>query len=553
VIDERLAPPTYRWLLVGALSIGLAVTAWIAASGSSGIDLMVLRRLMRPEVILLLVAATGANLGLRFIRWQFLLRRAGLRRPTRESLRVFLAALSFGFVPLCAGEIAAKGLLIAQGDRLVERRAFTVGLYERLCDVVAISSIGLIGVLLIPGEERALNLLILLPAPLLFLTSRGRRWTLQVARLSVALITRLTRGSAMIDDLDLPLVLSRWRIALVGVALGLLAWGIVSLSVAKVVALSGANTNLSIAPLFAKATLIGGLSLSPAGAGVTGSLFGYDVIRQGGAPGAVFAAVVATRASTVWLALAIGFVALAWGAASTHPTHDHFDRLSPEYDAQIPKHIRDLLVRRKTERMLAHLPYCVGARGIDIGCGHGWYLNALMENGARPTGIDDSAAQARTARTTGADVVRASATRLPFASGSFDFAYAVNVLHHLPGPASQGAALSEASRVLKPGGLFFLHEINVTNPIFRFYMSYVFPLIKRIDEGIEFWLDPENLPLAGTGLCAEQVAYFTFVPDFLPARMMGPALALEARLEASRWRRYSAHYMVVLRKSGSRS
>ena len=108
--------------------------------------------------------------------------------------------------------------------------------------------------------------------------------------------------------------------------------------------------------------------------------------------------------------------------------------------------------------------------------------------------------------------------------------------------------MSEASRVLKPGGLFFLHEINVANPIFRFYMSYVFPLIKRIDEGIEFWLDPENLPLAGTGLCAEEVAYFTFVPDFLPAPMMGRALALEARLEASRWRRYSAHYMVVLRK-----
>lgn len=550
MLDGRLAPPAYRWLLIAALAVGIGVTSWIAGRGESGIDVVALRKLMHPEVLLLLLGATAANLGLRFVRWQFLLRRAGLRRPTRESLRVFLASLGFGFVPLCAGEIAAKGILIAEGDRLAERRAFTVALYERLCDLVAISAIALIGALLIPGEAGPVRFLLFLPAPLVFCSARGRSWALAGARLVVALIARLTRGPALIDDLDLSRILSRWRTSLVAMLLALLAWGVVSLAAAVVVALAGANTGWLVAPLFAKATLLSGLSLSPGGAGVTGTLLGADVIRYGGAPGSVFAAVLAIRVSTFWLSLAVGFVGLAWNATAKRSGDAHFDRLSPEYDAQIPPHIRDLLVKRKTGRMLARLAQPRGARGLDVGCGLGWYLHALVEAGVLPVGIDLSKVQAHTARSVGADIARASATQLPFVPDSFDFAYAVNVLHHLPGLEAQRSAFSEAARVLKPGGAFFLHEINVANPLFRLYMSYLFPLIKRIDEGIELWLDPDDLPIAESGLQVEDVAYFTFVPDFLPGALMPAALKLEARLEASRWRRYSAHYMVTLRKKG---
>jgi SAM-dependent methyltransferase len=145
-------------------------------------------------------------------------------------------------------------------------------------------------------------------------------------------------------------------------------------------------------------------------------------------------------------------------------------------------------------------------------------------------------------------VARASADALPFRNESFDFAYAVNIVHHLPSREHQRLALCEAARVLKPGGVFFLHEINVINPLFRFYMGYVFPLIKRIDEGTELWLDPARLPQAD-GLRLELVSYFTFIPDFVPRPLMRFLLPVEHRLEASRWAPYSAHFMAVLRKA----
>ena len=137
---------------------------------------------------------------------------------------------------------------------------------------------------------------------------------------------------------------------------------------------------------------------------------------------------------------------------------------------------------------------------------------------------------------------------LPFADGAFDFVYTVNVLHHLPSRQHQRRAFDEARRALRAGGIFFLHEINVTNPLFRLYMGYLFPLLRNIDLGTERWLLPGSLA-ALPGWRLRQVRYFTFVPDFLPRRLAAPAWKLERRLERSRWAPLSAHYMAVLEKT----
>ena len=56
--------------------------------------------------------------------------------------------------------------------------------------------------------------------------------------------------------------------------------------------------------------------------------------------------------------------------------------------------------------------------------------------------------------------------------------------------AGDPGALAEVARCLRPGGRLIVHEINVHNPFFRFYMNYVFPLLTRIDLGNEWWLSP---------------------------------------------------------------
>jgi SAM-dependent methyltransferase len=65
-----------------------------------------------------------------------------------------------------------------------------------------------------------------------------------------------------------------------------------------------------------------------------------------------------------------------------------------------------------------------------------------------------SVAQARAAHTAGAPVLRGSTVALPFESETFDFAYSVNVVHHLPSREHQGRALIEAARIPRPGVCF---------------------------------------------------------------------------------------------------
>lgn len=541
-----LLPPAYRVLLIGGAGCGFVATTWLLLRADLGEARELIGRVVQPASVALLVGATLVNLGLRFVRWQYLLRRAGVRSPTRESALVFLASLGLGFVPLCAGEIAFKGALLGRAGPGAARRASTVAVYERVCDIAALSAVAALLPLLAPGVGSAPHWLWALPA-VLFAWPPGRRAALAAAGVAVALVARLLRAGIGTQPDPAVRTLARGSHSLVAFVLGLLAWGSLCAATAFVARpLFESGESWAAAPLFARSTLLGGASLAPGGMGVTGVVFDRALVRMGAESGGAFVLVLVVRASTFWLALALGQLALLRAALVSRPT-DHFEALSAEYDAQIPAHVRELLVERKTRKILERMGDVRGRRGLDIGCGLGWYMARLREKGARVVGLDLSAAQIRRARAGGSPVVRASAVELPFASEAFDFAYSVNVIHHLPSRELQQQALAEAARVLKPGGILFIHEINVRNSLFRFYMSYVFPLLKRIDEGVELWLDPEHTPIPSS-LRRDSVAYFTFVPDFVPRPLLRLALPLEARLERSPLAPYSAHFVLALQK-----
>ena len=215
------------------------------------------------------------------------------------------------------------------------------------------------------------------------------------------------------------------------------------------------------------------------------------------------------RVGTTWYAMVLGITAMTlWGRQIVallrrRPAVDHFDDVASDYERQIPDHVRRRLVTRKTEATLRFLPEemkAAGARGLDLGCGQGWYASELARMGYRMNGCDLSEKQIEHARSFAAkegvsvDFTVADASRLPYGDESFDFAYAVNMVHHLTVLETREQVFREVARVLKPGGVFIPHEINAENPLFRFYMGYVFPLIRDIDEGTELWVWPSRLP-----------------------------------------------------------
>jgi ArsR family transcriptional regulator len=90
----------------------------------------------------------------------------------------------------------------------------------------------------------------------------------------------------------------------------------------------------------------------------------------------------------------------------------------------------------------------------DLGCGTGHVASAMAPFVARVIAVDRSgemlqAARRRLRDLPGVEVRRGELEALPIAADELDAATLLLVLHHLPDPA---AALSEARRVLKPGG-----------------------------------------------------------------------------------------------------
>ena len=147
---------------------------------------------------------------------------------------------------------------------------------------------------------------------------------------------------------------------------------------------------------------------------------------------------------------------------------------------------------------------------LDIGCGRGRLSRALVRRGARVSGIDPQDAMVAMAREAApeGDFRVAGAEALPFEDATFDGAVILNSLHHVPG-AVIAAALSEAMRVVRPGGVFLVLE-----PLARGGYQEVFAPIDDETEVRAMALDQLDRFIAETG--AEVILrteYETLVPE----------------------------------------
>ncbi len=102
-------------------------------------------------------------------------------------------------------------------------------------------------------------------------------------------------------------------------------------------------------------------------------------------------------------------------------------------------------------------PMALGRDLLEIGCGTGMILKELAPVAQRAIGLDISAGMLEQARDRGLKALQGSATDLPFPQASFDVVVSFKVLAHVK---EIWQALSEVSRVLRPGGVAALEFYN---------------------------------------------------------------------------------------------
>lgn len=108
-------------------------------------------------------------------------------------------------------------------------------------------------------------------------------------------------------------------------------------------------------------------------------------------------------------------------------------------------------------------------RVLDIGCGVGSLHPYLRDVMPRLHGCDISHDSIERARHDNPSVEYATYdadAALPYAAGSFDLAFAVCVVHHVP-PHRWPAFFADMRRVVRPGGLVCIIEHNPLNPLTR--------------------------------------------------------------------------------------
>ncbi len=170
-----------------------------------------------------------------------------------------------------------------------------------------------------------------------------------------------------------------------------------------------------------------------------------------------------------------------------HPSEaEYFDQLiadAGEFNPFTDRGWRTLA--RRFERAAGHARF---HRLLDLGCGTGHSRPIYADHVDCYVGADLSygAVRAAARHAPAARWLQGDALHLPFGNGTFDAVAFSSVLHHVP---DMHQALSEARRVLVPGGFVFAFDPNLLHPAMLAFRHPRSPLYTQ--EGVS----PHEQPL----------------------------------------------------------
>lgn len=140
-------------------------------------------------------------------------------------------------------------------------------------------------------------------------------------------------------------------------------------------------------------------------------------------------------------------------------------------------------LRSMQEAAIGPLDIPKGSRILDISCGTGYGLSLLTGKGHELIGIDLSEkmiALAQENLTDSIDVtlMLAEVDAIPFKDASFDYVISMEAFHHYP---DQKNALQEMYRVLKPGGMLILSDMEIGSKSLHWMFSKMEPGCNRVN------------------------------------------------------------------------
>lgn len=165
---------------------------------------------------------------------------------------------------------------------------------------------------------------------------------------------------------------------------------------------------------------------------------------------------------------------------------------------------------------------------LDIGCGGGFMSEALAQLNLNVIGIDPSAKTLLHAKRhaqqaqLNIEYKLGKAEALPFDDARFDLVCACDVLEHID---DLPLAISEASRVLRAGGMFFYDTINRTlkSRVAAIEIAQNFPLTAFMGKHVHVWnkfIKPTELQELLCGNALNPMSPIGIMPEDHPVKVL---------------------------------
>ncbi len=261
------------------------------------------------------LALSLGNYGLRFFKWDFYLKLLGVRDvPLAESFCVYVAGFAMSVTPAKAGEVF-KSALLASARGVPVARTAPIVIADRLTDLISLIAMVAAGGALFPGGWIvALLASALVVGLMLFVLVRP------LGDWAIAQTERVAIGRRFAPKVrvayDALRILASPRALLWPTAISVVAWALEALGLWLILRGLGAPVPLALASfVYATATLAGAVAMLPGGVGgaeLTMMTLLVALSHGDVAAPAAKAGTLLCRLATLWFAVVLGALALAW-------------------------------------------------------------------------------------------------------------------------------------------------------------------------------------------------------------------------------------------------
>lgn len=299
-----------RNLIIGlALAAGLYFVMGLYASFG---DLAAALRGFEWWLLLPALGLVAVNYGVRFVKWEYLLRAIDIRVPLRPSFVIFVSGLTMTISPAKMGEVL-KSFMLREHVEVPVSRSAPVVLAERATDVIGVIILGGAGTLAY-GFGREVLAATLVMVVLFISLVQYRRLCLKLLGFAERL-PLVRRVAVHLEEFyEASYVLLKARRLVPAVALSTAGWFCECVAAWLCLRGLGLEVDLSlwlVTFIFVIASLAGALAMIPGGLGVAeGSMAGM-LMTSGVAAGPAVAGTLIIRLVTFWFAILLGLGGIA--------------------------------------------------------------------------------------------------------------------------------------------------------------------------------------------------------------------------------------------------